>query len=86
MTGAPVSVSAGPTSLPSSPTLWHFAHVPAFAKIALPRVASPRRLTSSPIAGSVKKGELLEASSQRGDWLEVKAGAKAGWTHRTLVE
>lgn len=41
---------------------------------------------AAPIVGSVKKGELLEATSQRGDWLEVKAGAKSGWIHRTLVE
>lgn len=40
----------------------------------------------APIVGTVKKGELLEATAQRGDWLRVKAGAKSGWIFRALVE
>ncbi len=41
---------------------------------------------TAPLQGRVKKGDLLEASGQRGEWLHVRAGDLTGWIHRDLVE
>jgi hypothetical protein len=38
------------------------------------------------VVGRVKKGDVLEASLQHGDWLQVKAGNVNGWVFRELVE
>jgi len=41
---------------------------------------------SAPVAGRVRKGDVLEASAQRGDWLQVRIGDQSGWIYRELVE
>jgi hypothetical protein len=40
----------------------------------------------APISGQLKKGDSVEATAQRGEWLHVKAGSVSGWVFRELVE
>lgn len=41
---------------------------------------------SAPVVQQLKKGTLLEAARQRGDWLQVQTGDATGWIARVLVE
>lgn len=38
------------------------------------------------LVGSLKKGDVIEALAQRGEWLQVKLGDKKAWISRSLVE
>ncbi len=54
-------------------------------------VATLANLRSEPsreaaVSGRVKKGDSLEATALRGEWLQVKTGSLAGWILRALVE
>jgi len=56
--------------------------------VVVAELANLRRDPSrtAPVVRQVKKGELLEASQLRGEWLQVRAGDETGWIVRTLVE
>ncbi|HET7293886.1 MAG TPA: SH3 domain-containing protein [Vicinamibacteria bacterium] len=41
---------------------------------------------SGAVVQRIKKGTLLEATRQRGDWLQVQVGDATGWIARALVE
>lgn len=40
----------------------------------------------APVLATLKRGAVLDAVAQRGEWLQVKAGDKTGWIFRTLVD